>query len=402
MAQYDRYVLNKLLDAYESSLLSTGENRRNIHIEFPFTRKTMAAYFDESSSEYEQIHFFMEKLAEKQLIEIFWKGRREGHIITKVRLTAEKLEEAYAYLSRVKRKDMAFNVRQLLETYREQSPGPVCLAFIEYLTQRLQEHKSVKEFLDLEDIASAKQLLDAVRAIEGNDGQLYVREFSVRHFQDSKAFQKMEGRIAHVFRRFRENCEGADFDEILAEYGIYHTPNYVYLKGRIAIIVGGEKINLGLFGQGLGISGEDIGGIRFCGGETVKYVITIENLTTYFRWQEEDSVLVYLGGYHNGVRRGLLGEIYASYPQAVYYHFGDIDAGGFEIYRDLREKTGIPFRMYHMDLETLRLYEPYGKRLTENDRKRLQGMRNRTELKEIIDYMLEHDVKLEQECVIAP
>lgn len=402
MAQYDRYVLNKLLDTYESSLLSTGENRRNIHIEFPFTRKTMAAYFDESSSEYEQIHFFMEKLAEKQLIEIFWKGRREGHIITKVRLTAEKLEEAYAYLSRVKRKDMAFNVRQLLETYREQSPGPVCLAFIEYLTQRLQEHKSVKEFLDLEDIASAKQLLDAVRAIEGNDGQLYVREFSVRHFQDSKAFQKMEGRIAHVFRRFRENCEGADFDEILAEYGIYHTPNYVYLKGRIAIIVGGEKINLGLFGQGLGISGEDIGGIRFCGGETVKYVITIENLTTYFRWQEEDSVLVYLGGYHNGVRRGLLGEIYASYPQAVYYHFGDIDAGGFEIYRDLREKTGIPFRMYHMDLETLRLYEPYGKRLTENDRKRLQGMRNRTELKEIIDYMLEHDVKLEQECVIAP
>ncbi len=402
MAQYDRYVLNKLLDTYESSLLSTGENRRNIHIEFPFTRKTMAAYFDESSSEYEQIHFFMEKLAEKQLIEIFWKGRREGHIITKVRLTAEKLEEAYAYLSRVKRKDMAFNVRQLLETYREQSPGPVCLAFIEYLTQRLQEHKSVKEFLDLEDIASAKQLLDAVRAIEGNDGQLYVREFSVRHFQDSKAFQKMEGRIAHVFRRFRENCEGADFDEILAEYGIYHTPNYVYLKGRIAIIVGGEKINLGLFGQGLGISGEDIGGIRFCGGEKVKYVITIENLTTYFRWQEEDSVLVYLGGYHNGVRRGLLGEIYASYPQAVYYHFGDIDAGGFEIYRDLREKTGIPFRMYHMDLETLRLYKPYGKRLTENDRKRLQGMRNRTELKEIIDYMLEHDVKLEQECVIAP
>ena len=341
-------------------------------------------------------------MQKKQLIEIFWKGRREGHIITKVRLTAEKLEEAYAYLSRVKRKDMAFNVRQLLETYREQSPGPVCLAFIEYLTQRLQEHKSVKEFLDLEDIASAKQLLDAVRAIEGNDGQLYVREFSVRHFQDSKAFQKMEGRIAHVFRRFRENCEGADFDEILAEYGIYHTPNYVYLKGRIAIIVGGEKINLGLFGQGLGISGEDIGGIRFCGGETVKYVITIENLTTYFRWQEEDSVLVYLGGYHNGVRRGLLGEIYASYPQAVYYHFGDIDAGGFEIYRDLREKTGIPFRMYHMDLETLRLYEPYGKRLTENDRKRLQGMRNRTELKEIIDYMLEHDVKLEQECVIAP
>ena len=55
MVQYDRYVLNKLLDTYESSLLSTGENRRNIHIEFRFTKKLLPVYFDESSLEYEQI-----------------------------------------------------------------------------------------------------------------------------------------------------------------------------------------------------------------------------------------------------------------------------------------------------------------------------------------------------------
>ena len=146
-----------------------------------------------------------------------------------------------------------------------------------------------------------------------------------------------------------------------------------------------------------GTSGRSDG--KFDGEERVKQVITIENLTTYFRWQEEDSLLIYLGGYHNGVRRGLLREIYASFPEAVYCHFGDIDAGGFEIYRDLREKTGIPFRMYHMDLETLQRYEAYGKRLTENDRKRLLTMRERPELTQMIDYMLEHDVKLEQECI---
>lgn len=159
-------------------------------------------------------------------------------------------------------------------------------------------------------------------------------------------------------------------------------------------------------GSDAGISGKFCGGSevrisgrfggeirdRLDGGERVKRVITIENLTTYFRWQEEDGLLVYLGGYHNGVRRGLLREIYASFPEAVYYHFGDIDAGGFEMYRDLREKTGIPFRMYHMDLETLQKYEAYGKRLTENDRKRLLVMRGRAELTEIIDYMPEHEI----------
>lgn len=399
MVQYDRYVLNKLLDTYESSLLSTGENRRNIHIEFRFTKKLLPAYFDESSLEYERIHFFMEELEEKQLIRICWKGKKEGHIIAKVQLNAEKLDEAYAYVRRVPKNDMTKQHLWLLEAYISKTLPPVCRTFAEYLQERLLEHKSVKEFIQLEDPASTRQLLDTIQAIEENETQLYIREFSIRCFQDSKAFEKMEGRIAHVFRKFKEGCEGAAYDEILAEYGIYHTPNYVYLKGNVPLVMRGERIDLSVFRQGLGISGEDMEGIRFCNTANVKQVITIENLTTYFRWQEEDSLLIYLGGYHNGVRRTLLKEIYASYPEAAYYHFGDIDAGGFEIYRDLREKTGIPFRMYHMDLATLQAHAAYAKHLTENDRKRLLGMRDREELREIIDYMLEHDRKLEQECV---
>ena len=37
MVQYDRMVLNHLLDTYENSLLSIGENRRKVQIEFRFT-----------------------------------------------------------------------------------------------------------------------------------------------------------------------------------------------------------------------------------------------------------------------------------------------------------------------------------------------------------------------------
>ncbi len=117
MVQYDRYVLNKLLDTYESSLLSTGENRRNIHIEFRFTKKSLPAYFDESSSEYERIHFFMEELEEKQLIKICWKGKKEGHIIAKVQLNDEKLDEAYAYVHRMPKNDMTKQHLRLLEAY---------------------------------------------------------------------------------------------------------------------------------------------------------------------------------------------------------------------------------------------------------------------------------------------
>lgn len=397
--QYDKYILNKLLDTYESSLLFSGENSRTVHIEFRFGKKVIPAYFDESSQEYEKIHIMLKQLEEKQLIKILWKGNREGHIVSKVRLNTEKLDEAYKYVYRTPKNDMESDSLQILDTYAGQDATPVCRAFAEYLTGRLGEHKSVKEFVNLGDAAGTKQLLDIIQAIEKNETQLYIREFSMIHFHDSKVFEKMAGKVAHVFKRFQKNCEDLELDEILAEYGIYHTPNYVYLKGDGDVLIGEEKIRLSALKQGLGISGDDIEKIRFTDTGKVEKVVTIENLTTYFRWREENSLLIYLGGYHNAVRRELLQKVYSCCPAAAYFHFGDIDAGGFEIYRHLREKTGIPFELYHMDKETLQLYEDYCRPLTDNDRKRLQDMGNREELKEVVAYMLEHGIKLEQECI---
>ena len=73
-----------------------------------------------------------------------------------------------------------------------------------------------------------------------------------------------------------------------------------------------------------------------------------------------------------------------------------------------------------MDLGTLKAYEKYGRELTENDRIRLSRMLaeydggtaesdrgaedqncEKTKIAEVIRYMLERNVKLEQECVVV-
>ena len=77
MVQYDRKIINQLLDTYENSLLSTGENKRTIQIEFRFTKTLIPAYFDESSSEYENIHISMKELESKKLILIKWKENKQ-------------------------------------------------------------------------------------------------------------------------------------------------------------------------------------------------------------------------------------------------------------------------------------------------------------------------------------
>jgi len=108
-------------------------------------------------------------------------------------------------------------------------------------------------------------------------------------------------------------------------------------------------------------------------------VITIENLTTFFRWEEKDALIIYLGGYHNRVRRTLLEKIYREMPEIQYLHFGDIDVGGFEIYEDLCRKTGIPFLPYHMGIEELRMYREFSRPLTENDKRRLKRLMEQAE-----------------------
>ncbi|WP_422449407.1 Wadjet anti-phage system protein JetD domain-containing protein, partial [Thermoanaerobacterium sp. DL9XJH110] len=68
-------------------------------------------------------------------------------------------------------------------------------------------------------------------------------------------------------------------------------------------------------------------------------VMTVENLTTFHSFQEKDYFVIYLGGFHNRVRRDFIKMLYDQNSDATYYHFGDIDAGGFLILEHLKDTT---------------------------------------------------------------
>ena len=127
-------------------------------------------------------------------------------------------------------------------------------------------------------------------------------------------------------------------------------------------------------------------------------VITIENLTTFNSYADKDAFAIYLGGYHNSIRRKLIRKIHEQNPDLAYFHYGDIDAGGFNILLDLRAKTGISFVPYNMDVATLEKYKDFTKKLTENDKSRLKNLLG-GEFDLVVRYMLEHDCKLEQEAI---
>ena len=166
-------------------------------------------------------------------------------------------------------------------------------------------------------------------------------------------------------------------------------------------------INLQAIPGGIGIANEDMDNICWSKQYSPERVLTIENLTSFYQWsksapEDKKAMCIYLGGYHNRTKRRFLQSLYRAYPQAEYHHFGDIDCGGFRIWKDLCRKTGIPFQTMWMDCDTYLKYYEQGRELTVQDRKMLLVMKEDPfyeEQRELFDVMLQKGRKVEQEGV---
>ena len=255
----------------------------------------------------------------------------------------------------------------------------------------------------------------AVKAVLENQEEVFIRSLSMQLFHDSKRMEQLKHKAEALLYQYGAYQER---DFVLEECGIVHTPTYVMMKGNGSIRIGRkgktgsdeQEINLSLMEGDIALSTQSLKSLK---AVTVmgKRVVTVENLTSFHDYSTEDDFVVYLGGFHNKVKRDFLLYLYQQNPEKEYRHFGDIDAGGFYILEHLKKATGISFRSLYMDTKTLERYRGDRKPLTENDRKRL--LRLKEELTErmkheetedyrgVISYMLDENCKLEQEAVYS-
>ena len=106
-----------------------------------------------------------------------------------------------------------------------------------------------------------------------------------------------------------------------------------------------------------------------------------------------------MSGYHNSAKQAFLSKIFRQNSNKEYYHFGDIDPDGFFILDNLRSKTQIDFKAYKMGMAELQKYSSYTRPLEENDLRKAKSLIAKEKYTEILDYMLKHNVKLEQEII---
>ena len=387
MKDYKNAILNMLLDKYESSKSFTGSNQVNQSFRIKL-KKVFPEYFDHANvDEIRSINETINDLESSNLIIV---KRLPNGVIDSVGLILTSLDECYKQLKRKPKSDLNNELLALLSQYS--SGNDIVNVFSRNQIDRIHKNHKPEHFNgDLKEYESILKVLSAITNVEQ---ETYIRDFSIRVLGDSKSFEKIKSSIISILNTYGDFPEK---ESILQDLNIIKNPGHVFVKGNAAITLSDETIDLSKLPGDIALSSallKCIDNITVFG----KAVITIENLTTFNAYNPDDAFVIYLGGYHNHLRRQFIKQIYRNNPNTPFYHYGDIDAGGFYILKHLREKTGIHFIPLNMDIGTLESNIQYTKPLTEHDVQRLNKILDE-EFHDVISFMLEHNCKLEQEAL---
>lgn len=393
---YKKLILEKLLGKYHSRLAKGMSTGRRIILKPTEVYKS----YTENNADIEEKHRFNEAvevlLQMKVVTADYLKFSAD---IEKIYLCEDKIDVIYGYIKDeygiIPQSTMLKQVKQMLAEYSDD--GVLTRSYCGRVFSQAEDPRAQIDILKIE--ANLKML----HFLEKNAEELYVREASMLVYGDSKWFENNNyDEICNLIREMAGMPKEEDErnDAILSHYNILLAEQEILLKGNWKIEWNDYSLDVAKVQGGIAISSGAIASIQKiiinCPG-----VMTIENKTSYQRMKDKNIAAMYLGGYANRQQTQFLRKVIQDNPDMAYYHFGDIDVGGFLIHRHLCRVTAHDFRLYGMGIGQLQdeRYESCLKELTDNDRSRMESLIKEEPYQEVLKYMQEHNVKLEQEIV---
>jgi hypothetical protein len=258
-------------------------------------------------------------------------------------------------------------------------------------------------------IDELRLMIETTDTVLMNETCMFFRNFCVNLFHDSKFLETsgLKGRIESLLllcsdEEIRQEYKKltSEFGHTAAEislwasYGIERKPHYI--QTQIDMVIATSKGEIWTRGLPYSFSSAYVTDEYSKIHLNVDTVVLIENLTTYEDFKCDDHTgKIYTGGFLGVADRYLLRRIYGDNRNVCFYHWSDIDAGGFRIFKNVQKyiPTVKPFRM---SIEVLKEYAGLAKPLTDNDLVRLNAC-HYPEFDDLIAYMKENGIKLEQE-----
>lgn len=395
---WEEKILVYLVDNYRKSKKDTGDNKTNRRTQVK--PEKLYKKYQANDGDFDVIMAINHTVAELCRIGFLTCDQEKfGTSLQCIYLVDEQIEQVedylhkkYAFIPKEMKKD---DVQNMIAKYHDLSE--ICGMECDRLLKKLDFNKIPNDYEIL------PKILDAVAFIENNRTELFVREVSMKVYGDSKYFEENTlVQVCQMFRKYKNKPCNTDelIDEILSDYMIKKEPQKFSIKGNFILSIDRKKLDFSVFPDGIELDTNSLKKID-CIKIAVQKFMTIENRTSYLRYSSPDTVTFYLGGYANRFQRDFIKKVYDDNPSLEFLHFGDIDAGGFWIHHNLCEITGVNFKTFCMSKDELskKQYESCLHRLTHNDTVRLQELKEMRVYADTIRYMLQHNVKMEQEII---
>ena len=364
----------------------------------------------------------LQGLEQRGFLSLAWLPGETGHLLDAVTLLPEHAAELFRWLDRapVAAQAAALRAQLLGERFRfAPQTLEVCetsrvsyedwrLGALDHTLAQLRAGKSPAPFT-LANPDFNRDLLAALVALVAVAEETPYRVFSVRTFNDSKAFEPLKAALATLARRHGPGWSELTPEEALRELGLTSNPTHVFLYGPWRLVgAGGQVVMLDGFYPAVGVPSVMIAGMQRAAVDAaaVQRVVCVENLATFYeliRYEGAGLAALCLWGNPAPPVRHLLARLAETLPAEIPLQvWADLDFGGLNIVAQLRKLISARFVPYHMDRATLEAHARWARPLTENDRHlldRLQGYASLTDLQPIISHMLDRGLKLEQEAV---
>ena len=402
--RWRKEILNRLLDKYErTEAFKKGElpDRRIILRLYGASKSDFSAYEIDNHFVRKEINETVISMQEQGLVGYEWFRGEENHIMTRLWLDLEHIDDAYRAAGRQSAKTLATAVINELEQEIEGINAEWIIAYYSDTKAYIQSNYRTGNRIS-EREQERKTLYQMLRFIDGSSfTTLTERVFSEKCFGDSKFFEtQMKAPLLSIMRKYvsREMTDA----ELLQSIGISRYPEP--LEMRENILVNGNDMRE--FESGFCIYSGDIETAQIGITDTVRRILTIENRANYFAYRHNaDELVIYHGGQYSPAKKKLFEKIAAAMSEkCVWYHWGDIDLGGFSMLLRLRKEilpSVQPYRMSRNELLAFQSYtQPFSKDYAEKLR-RLSENEQLADCRECIDYMLEHKIKLEQEAMLT-
>lgn len=230
--------------------------------------------------------------------------------------------------------------------------------FQEIEQEAINAWRSNKSFLglsisELATLATVLRLTYGIAHLSGPD--IDHRTFSRRTVKDSKALERVEGRVAQLLKRLDRSLIGEEPREILEASGVVRRAHLLQVKGPLRLCSDAVKID-GTGAAFIGLPWTLVQQTTLA--HAVDYVITIENPTSFWRYSTEvggDYLALLTDGFPaRDVLSSMVHLVRTARrmaPDTPLYHWGDIDAGGLRIAAHLEDSFGASVRLHQMEPE---------------------------------------------------